>query len=50
LLVSVGLRTTLDLLDQEQELLEAQLRLIDAEKNVYLSASQILALLGALGA
>ncbi|MAI92081.1 TolC family protein [Ponticaulis sp.] len=48
--VSVGLRTTLDLLDQEQELLEAQLRLIDAEKNVYLSASQILALLGALGA
>lgn len=46
--VSVGLRTTLDLLDQEQDLLEAELRLIAAKKNVYLSLSQIEAFLGDL--
>ena len=44
--LDVGLRTTLELLDQEQDLLEAQLRLIQAEKNVYVSASNILSLLG----
>jgi outer membrane protein len=47
--LEVGLRTTLELLDQEQDLLEAQLRLIQAEKNVYVSASDILSLLGQMG-
>ena len=46
--VSVGLRTTLDLLDQEQQLLESELRLVDAERSVYVTASRILALLGSL--
>lgn len=46
--VSVGLRTTLDLLDQEQQLLESELRLADAERSVYVTASRILALLGSL--
>ena len=45
-----GLRTTLEVLDQEQALLNAQLRLLEAEKNVYLTQSQILALMGRLGA
>lgn len=47
--VSVGLRTTLDLLDQEQDLLDAQLRLIGAKKNLYITRLQILALIGKLG-
>ncbi len=46
--VGVGLRTTLDLLDQEQDLLEAQLRLIGARKNVYISQYQIRAFMGSL--
>lgn len=46
--VSVGLRTTLDLLDQEQQLLESELRLADAERSVYVTASRILSLLGSL--
>ena len=44
-----GLRTTLEVLDQEQAYLNAQLRLLETEKNVYLTQSQILALMGRLG-
>lgn len=47
--LDVGLRTTLDLLDQEQDLLDAQLRLISSRKNLYISESRILALMGRLG-
>ena len=47
--VGVGLRTTLQLLDQEQDLLDAELRLISARKSVFLSLSQIQAFLGELG-
>lgn len=47
--VNVGLRTTLDLLDQEQDLLDAELRLVSARRNLYITRSQILALMGHLG-
>lgn len=46
--LEVGLRTTLDLLDQEQDLLEAELRLAEARVRVYESAAQIMALIGGL--
>ncbi len=45
----VGLRTTLEVLDQEQDLLDAELRLITAQKNVFITRSQISAFLGELG-
>lgn len=44
--LEVGLRTTLDLLDQEQELLEAQLRLVQTRRNEYLAAHQLLFSMG----
>ena len=46
--LAVGLRTTLDVLDQEQELLEARLQLIQAERNAYLAKHELLAIMGAL--
>jgi len=44
----VGTRITLDVLDQERELLEARLGLIDAERAAYLAANQLLAAIGRL--
>ncbi len=46
--LAVGLRTTLDVLDAEQELLEANLALIAAERNAYVASHQLLAAMGAL--
>ncbi len=47
--LSVGTRTTLDVLDQEQQLLEARLNLIEAERDTYVSAHQLLRAMGVLG-
>ncbi len=46
--LAVGERITLDVLDQERELLDARLALIDAEQNAYLAAHELLAATGAL--
>ncbi|MFC7290829.1 TolC family outer membrane protein [Hirschia litorea] len=46
--LAVGLRTTLDLLDQEQELLDARLLLIQANRDHYVAVHQLLAAMGAL--
>jgi outer membrane protein len=44
----VGERITLDVLDQERELLEAQLALIGAQRAVYLATFELLAAMGVL--
>ncbi len=44
----VGLRTTLDVLNAEQELLESRLTLVRAERDAYVAAHQLLASIGAL--
>ncbi|MEO1101066.1 MAG: TolC family outer membrane protein [Pseudomonadota bacterium] len=46
--LAVGVRTTLDVLDQEQELFDARLALIDAERDAYVSAHQLLRQMGRL--
>ncbi|MEM6625205.1 MAG: TolC family outer membrane protein [Pseudomonadota bacterium] len=46
--LSVGLRTTLDVLDQEQELLEARLGFVLAERTAYVATHQLLQSLGGL--
>ena len=46
--LSVGTRTTLDVLDQEQQLLEARLGLVDAERDAYVAAHQLLRAMGQL--
>lgn len=46
--LAVGTRITLDVLDQEQELLTARLGLIDAERAAYVAAHQLLAAMGQL--
>lgn len=46
--LTVGVRTTLDVLDQEQELLEARLSLATAERDRYVAAHQLLAAMGQL--
>ncbi len=46
--LAVGLRTTLDVLDQEQELLTARLALIEAERDYYVAVHQLLAEMGQL--
>ena len=46
--LAVGVRTTLDVLDQEQQLLEARLNLIQSERNAYVAAHQLLRAMGAL--
>jgi len=46
--LSVGVRTTLDVLDQEQQLLEARLSLIQAERDAYVAAHQLLRAMGVL--
>lgn len=48
--LAVGERITLDVLDQEQELLDARLALIDSERSAYLAAHQLLAVTGRLSA
>ena len=46
--LAVGERITLDVLDQERELLEAQLGQVDAERAAYLAAHELLAAMGEL--
>lgn len=46
--LAVGLRTTLDLLDQEQELLDARLALVQAKREHYVAVHELLAAMGAL--
>ncbi len=46
--LQVGARTTLDVLDREQELLQAETDRIDAETNRYLAIYQVLARMGLL--
>ncbi|MEL6857901.1 MAG: TolC family outer membrane protein [Pseudomonadota bacterium] len=46
--LSVGTRTTLDVLDQEQQLLEARLGLINAERDAYVATHQLLRAMGRL--
>ncbi len=47
--LAVGTRITLDVLDQERELLEAQLGLVDSERAAYIAVHQLLAATGRLG-
>jgi outer membrane protein len=46
--LAVGTRITLDVLDQERELLDARLGLIDSQRAAYLAAHQLLAAIGRL--
>ena len=46
--LAVGVRTTLDVLDQEQDLFEARLALVEAERDAYVAAHQLLRGMGAL--
>jgi outer membrane protein len=46
--LAVGERITLDVLDQERELLEAQLSQVDAERSSYMAAHDLLAAMGEL--
>ncbi|MGF1463900.1 MAG: TolC family outer membrane protein [Maricaulaceae bacterium] len=46
----VGLRTTLEVLDSEQELLNAQLTKVTADRDLYLAAFELLAAVGAADA
>jgi len=46
--LAVGVRTTLDVLDQEQELFEARLNVVQAERDAYVAAHQLLRAMGAL--
>ena len=46
--LSVGTRTTLDVLDQEQQLLEARLGLIEARRDAYVATHQLLRAMGNL--
>lgn len=46
--LSVGLRTTLDVLDQEQQLFEARLALVEAERDAYVAAHSLLRAIGQL--
>jgi outer membrane protein len=46
--LNVGVRTTLDVLDQEQQLLEARLSLATSERDRYVAAHQLLAAMGEL--
>ncbi|HRI99292.1 MAG TPA: TolC family outer membrane protein [Hyphomonas sp.] len=47
--LAVGVRTTLDVLDQEQQLFEARLSLVAAERDAYVAAHQLLRATGNLG-
>ncbi len=46
--LAVGTRITLDVLDQERELLEARLGQVDAERQFYIAVHQLLAAMGRL--
>lgn len=46
----VGSRTTLDVLDAEQELLDARVRVVDSLRNEYVAAYSLLSAIGALTA
>ncbi len=46
--LSVGTRTTLDVLDQEQQLLEARLGLVNAKRDAYVATHQLLRAMGRL--
>ncbi|MEL6753471.1 MAG: TolC family outer membrane protein [Pseudomonadota bacterium] len=46
--LSVGTRTTLDVLDSEQDLLDARLTLVEAERDAQLAAYQVLLVTGQL--
>jgi outer membrane protein len=46
----VGSRTTLDVLDAEQELLDARVALVISERNEYVAGYQLLAAVGRLTA
>ena len=46
--LAVGTRITLDVLDQERELLEARLGQVDAERQFYIAVHQLLASMGRL--
>lgn len=46
--LAVGVRTTLDVLDQEQQLFEARLALVGAERDAYVAAHQLLRATGGL--
>ncbi len=48
--LAVGERITLDVLDQERELLDAQLGQVDAERAAYLASHELLAAMGELHA
>ncbi len=47
--LAVGVRTTLDVLDQEQQLFEARLALVEAEREAYVAAHRLLRATGDLG-
>jgi outer membrane protein len=46
--LQVGLRTTVDVLDQEQDLLESRLALATSERDAYVAGANLLAAMGAL--
>ena len=46
--LAVGVRTTLDVLNQEQQLFEARLALVQAERDAYVAAHQLLRATGQL--
>ena len=46
--LAVGIRTTLAVLDQEQELFEARLNVVRAERDAYVAGHQLLRAMGAL--
>ncbi len=46
--LAVGVRTTLDVLDQEQQLFEARLALVQSERDAYVAAHRLLRATGAL--
>ncbi|MEQ3745925.1 MAG: TolC family outer membrane protein [Henriciella sp.] len=46
--LAVGVRTTLDVLDQEQQLLDARLTLIRSERDAYVAVHQLLRSMGSL--
>ena len=46
--LAVGVRTTLDVLDQEQQLFEARLSVVQAERDAYVAAHQLLRATGQL--
>lgn len=46
--LSVGVRTTLDVLDQEQQLFDARLAVVNAERDAYVAAHSLLRAVGGL--